>query len=260
MGRINGSMYDPCVVVHLFPCGYGTRYISMSCSLKTSGCTHFCAWLFRLMGDQSGHVRLGMAKYLARLLGKLPSQCHESFLQHLPELLIPNSSQSSEDSDDRTVSSEDSNISHHDTRNWRVREMIARELGQIVRVISPHMVLEYLLPCAFDLCHDNVALVRNIAADQIAAILEIAENLNEGKNVNGQQWEHVCKAIFKKICDLGQGRNFLDRCLCARLCSAALQRGIKVLDKEGVKDVVHSFSRDPVHDVRIAFGALPSSK
>lgn len=212
------------------------------------------------MGDQSGHVRLGVAKYLARLLGKVPQECHESFLQHLPELLMPHSSQSSEDSDDKTISSDDSNISHHDTRNWRVREMIARELGQIVKVISPQMVLEHMLPCAFDLCHDNVALVRNVAADQLAAILEIAQDLgantHEGEGSIGQQWELVCDAIFEKICDLGKGRNYIDRCLCARLCSAALQRGIKILDKEGVKEVVHRFQRDPVQDVRIAFGGL----
>lgn len=54
---------------------------------------------------------------------------------------------------------------------WRVREVVADQMGFLCQVFSPESIGKYIIPVAFKLCNDNVAIVRRKAASKICQIL-----------------------------------------------------------------------------------------
>ncbi|KAM3131474.1 hypothetical protein pb186bvf_016404 [Paramecium bursaria] len=56
--------------------------------------------------------------------------------------------------------------------NWRIRELIAKQIGHFAQVFNEETVFQTIMPISIKLCYDNVYTVRKQAAKQIYSLYE----------------------------------------------------------------------------------------
>jgi len=66
-----------------------------------------------------------------------------------------------------------------DQKKWRIRELIARQIDQLVSIFSPKITFEIIAPISFKLCNDPVSFVREEAARKTYAILKALYHAND---------------------------------------------------------------------------------
>lgn len=64
------------------------------------------------------------------------------------------------------------NLQKDHPNQWRVRELIADQIGNLAKVYRPETLFKIIAPISFKLCNDNVSLVRYKASLQIKNILD----------------------------------------------------------------------------------------
>ncbi|GMH39313.1 hypothetical protein BSKO_07211 [Bryopsis sp. KO-2023] len=234
----------------------------------------------KMMTDKSSHVRAGMAKYLAPLLERLPSECHQDFLENLHGLIaVPTlkngdveDGNGKDDNTEKIINTEKIRVCH-DTRDWRVRKIVVEQVARLATIVAPQLTLDYVLPCAFKLCSDSVAFVRMAAADQLAKVISLSEEFERHSTTiddtcerktppkelgwSDREWDCVRQAVCSKMEDLGRSERFVDRCLCGVVTAALAQLGTNALENMGIGELITTLQNDSVLDVRLAFREVP---
>ncbi|CAM9430042.1 unnamed protein product [Scytosiphon promiscuus] len=96
-------------------------------------------------------VRLGVIRHLADFFGEMTPQQREKHLNVLVEIL-------------QTTS----------PFNWRLREVLAQQLPRLAPLLTPDSVFFAVVPVAFGLLNDPVAVVREKTFEVVAPLLQLA--------------------------------------------------------------------------------------
>ena len=70
-----------------------------------------------------------------------------------------------------------------DQKKWRIRLVIAKQLGKLLEIYSPQIIFQYVVPILLKFCSDSVSIVREEAAGRIGDFIEKlseAEGLKQG--------------------------------------------------------------------------------
>jgi len=59
-----------------------------------------------------------------------------------------------------------------DQKKWRIRESIAKQLGNLLEIYPPLTIFQYIVPLLFKFCSDSVSIVREEAADKVGDFVQ----------------------------------------------------------------------------------------
>ena len=71
------------------------------------------------------------------------------------------------------------NIIKKNPKKWRIRELIAGQIGKLTKIYNPETIFKIISPISFKLCNDTVYIVRKKAAKNIHKILLTFSDNNE---------------------------------------------------------------------------------
>ncbi len=141
-------------------------------------------------------------------------------------------------------------------RKWRVREAIADQMGFLCQVYNSENIARYIMPTAFSLCNDRVAIVRNKAASKISQILETF--------IPGLEDEEdpVCaghrQIIIEMIRGYAASPNSTQRLVFVRILEEVVR--YEPLFLAHFNDLLDKLAQDPVPAVRIGLALLLARK
>jgi serine/threonine-protein phosphatase 4 regulatory subunit 1 len=128
--------------------------------------------------------------------------------------------------------------------DWRARELIARQIDGLARLLNPEAAEAVLVPIVFDLLRDNVAQVRKIAVDAIPSLLRALSSEANPK---------IQADLVAKLHAFATSEFFQERQTFVQFSA-----GIFALEPEesalatGFLRLFESLATDPVADVRIS--------
>ena len=56
-------------------------------------------------------------------------------------------------------------------RKWRIRQIIANQISTLAKLFMEDTIIRIIIPISFQLCKDEVAIVRETACSEIPALL-----------------------------------------------------------------------------------------
>lgn len=223
------------------------------------------------MGDHSPAVRMGLAKYLAPLIHRLPRALHEPCLSQIDDIIEPrtaakagdanqdNSRAGSPSTQDSFATPEEADASvsfgagsFFHTGNWRLRKTVASQLGIVAELVDPDLVIRYLVPCALQLCSDCVVAVREEAGRQLGAFLWVSLNRE------GDAWEKLRELILGTIKGFSVSDRYVLRCLASVILMGAQRIGVDLFLNQELVNVVEALKQDAVIDVRLRVEGIAS--
>lgn len=179
-------------------------------------------------------VQMGVIKFLAPFLAKLPALCRVSYLPILHEIL-------------------------HSTNpfNWRLRQHLAVQLPQLVALPTKPDVYRTLFPTMMTLLQDPVSSVRRETFKGISAFLNAVFEVvvNEGKIYTAEDVKnstHNLEEITKAINNFVASDKCYLRQLWAELCLQLFKDIPKQLFEETFLPGLLVLTCDPIFNVRLA--------
>jgi len=132
-------------------------------------------------------VRVGALQNLSKLLGVLEPSCRSNYVSLICSLEM-------------------------ESDNWRFRQLLAQQLGELFTLFDEDVVQAELYPIFMKLSRDPVAEVRNAAGQQLQAILARLAELKV-------TW---CDEFMEELQDLATDRVYLHRLMFAQMCENLL--------------------------------------
>lgn len=200
--------------------------------------------VFEEMIQDAENVRLGIVKHLADFLRLLSMPCRVSYLPLLDDILQSTS-----------------------PFNWRLRQSLAAQLPELVKLPPPQNVFSTLFPLAMTLLQDPVAEVRIESFQGISAMMlvlqpgQFSSNQNKDDELikmspSESESEQYFDAIARAINALVFGETFMHRGLWAELCLQLLRDLPRDLFEKYFIEGISKLSCDSVSNVRICVAQL----
>ena len=192
-------------------------------------------------------VQMGVIKYLAKFLAKLPEPCRVSYLPLLHDIL-------------------------HSTNpfNWRLRQHLARQLSALVLLPPKTDIYRTLFPTVMILLQDPVASVRRDTFEGVTALIndlnELANaqercgNGGEGGGEGGdksnaelvEMYRQNVEDVVKAINSFAVAEKFQLRQLWLDLCAQLLRDLPRKFFEDNFIEGILLLTTDPVCNVRVA--------
>jgi len=206
---------------------------------------HLMAPFNKFLRDATNEVREGVLSGMCHFLSKVRPSRREPYL------------------------SETWNIVRNSKRNWRFREIIARQLSGLSRIFSLKSTMSSLSSLVFYLCRDEVATVRKIAAMSVPyLLLRIYRGTNSGDELlqteqDAEQDEKSCvercKQALIDIKSFAESKTYKERQLFVYMTEALLTASsdnklvTEIMVKTGIKSLMANLPNDKIINVKITF-------
>lgn len=199
-------------------------------------------------------IRAGLVKYMSELMKSVDEQVQKLVLSNLEMLtqceissVITTTSPLSHQQQQQQRRQQTFTINN--TKNWRLKNIIAQNISLISDYISVELIVKYLLPYAFTLCEDSVAINRTETSEQLALLWLKAETKNNAHST--VSWHQIKMLIISQIIYFAQQNKFQTRCIACWICLKAVEKGVNIFkDSDQLKNTLKQLRNDPIIDVR----------